>query len=79
MPMTNKTKIKAWLIQGKITCPDVAEMWGSKLGAPEFRLLDHPDMPNSSVDFPSRKEAMTWANEMGIIVSVATDGSTVTK
>jgi hypothetical protein len=59
---------KAWLIQGKITCPDVAEMWGSKLGAPEFRLLDHPDMPNSSVDFPSRKEAMTWANEMGIRV-----------
>jgi hypothetical protein len=57
---------KAWLLQGEVTCPDVAAMWGSKLGAPEFRLLDHPDWPNSSVDFPSKKEAMTWANERGL-------------
>jgi hypothetical protein len=47
------TKEKAWLAQGKITCPDVAEMWGSKLGAPEFRLLDHPNWPSSSADFPN--------------------------
>jgi hypothetical protein len=52
---------KAWLAQGKITCPDVAAMWGSKIGDAEFRLLDHPNWPSSSADFPSKKEAMTWA------------------
>ena len=64
----NKTKIKAWLVQGKVTCPDVAAMWGSKIGDAEFRLLDHPNWPSSSHDFPSKKEAMTWANETGIDV-----------
>jgi hypothetical protein len=49
---------KAWLAQGKITCPDVAAMWGSKIGDAEFRLLDHPNWPSSSADFPSKKEAM---------------------
>ena len=57
---------KAWLVQGKVTCPNVAAMWGIKLGDVEYRLLDHPNWPSSSADFPSRKEAMTWANEMGI-------------
>jgi hypothetical protein len=64
----NKTKIEAWLVQGKVTCPDVAAMWGSKIGDVEFRLLDHPDKPSSSHDFPSKKEAMTWAKETGIDV-----------
>jgi hypothetical protein len=59
---------KAWLAQGKITCPDVAAMWGSKIGDAEFRLLDHPNWPSSSADFPSKKEAMTWAISMGIRV-----------
>jgi hypothetical protein len=59
---------KAWLVQRKVTCPDVAAMWGCKIGAPEFRLLDHPDSPSSSYDFPSKKEAMAWAKKKGIEV-----------
>jgi hypothetical protein len=46
---------KAWLAQGKITCPDVAAMWGSKIGDVEFRLLDHPDKPSSSHRLPKQK------------------------
>jgi hypothetical protein len=64
--MTEQTK--AWLVQGKITCPDVAEMWGRNIGDAEFRLLDHPDNPGSSADFPSKKAAMDWAKAKGIAV-----------
>ena len=64
--MTEQTK--AWLVQGEITCPEVAEQWGRNIGDAEFRLLDHPEKPGSSADFPSRKSAMDWAKGKGVVV-----------
>jgi len=60
---------KAWLVQGEITCPDVAATWGRNLGDVEFRLLDDPENPGSSADFPSRKSAMDWAKASGLTVT----------
>jgi hypothetical protein len=57
-----------WLVCGKITCPDIADMWGSNIGAPEFNLLDHPDTPGSSADFPTKADAMLWVKEKGLSV-----------
>lgn len=74
--MTEQTK--AWLVQGKITCPDVAEMWGRNIGDAEFMLLDHPDNPGSSADFPSKKAAMDWAKAKGIAVVDMTEQTHIT-
>jgi hypothetical protein len=67
MTLTNAQRA-VWLVQGKVSCPDIAALWNVKIGAPEFRLLDHPCEPNFSCDFPSKLEAMAWADETGAFI-----------
>jgi hypothetical protein len=57
-----------WLEKGKITCPDVAAMWGANVGEDEFSLLDHPTRPGSSSDHPTKEDAMQYAKENGLAV-----------
>ena len=57
-----------YLAIGKVTCPDVADLFGGKIGDPEYRLLDHPENPGSSADFASRSDAMAWASDKGFDV-----------
>jgi len=58
----------AWLVQGVITCPDVADMWAAQIGDPEFRLLDHPTNPGSSSDHQTKFHAMEYAKAQGLAV-----------
>ena len=58
----------AWLVQGVITCPDVADMWSAQIGDPEFRLLDHPTNPGSSSDHLTKFHAMEHAKAQGLAV-----------
>jgi hypothetical protein len=57
-----------WLVQGAITCPDVADMWAARIGDPEFRLLDHPTNPGGSSDHPTKVHAMEYAKAQGLAV-----------
>lgn len=57
-----------WLFEGRITCPDVADMWGAQIGDPEFNLCDHPTHPSSSSDHPTKYAALQYAKQRGIAV-----------
>ena len=54
---------------GEITCPDVAEMWGKKLGDPEYQFSNGPAGKRAfSQDYPSLIEGIQHVCKNGAII-----------
>lgn len=58
--------------KGAVTCPDVAEMWGVPLGAPEWQFSDGPvGERGSSIDFPSLEVGLASLSPCNIVWEAA--------